>query len=128
MGTLSNIEIASSTSYFTALFVTGGVAYDVVFTRHDEKNIGCESKEVVNVQQGDEDVIDDALWKEIEKHLCMIEEPDSSDALQFTIEVSKDWLDVLRFLIRRILSGSSGTPEEALEATIFRQMKEQLNS
>ena len=39
MGTLSNIEIASSTSYFTALFVTGGVAYDVVFTRHDEKNI-----------------------------------------------------------------------------------------
>jgi len=126
MGQISNIELASSTSYFTALFVTEGVVYDVVFTRHNECNLGWESNEVINVQRGCEDVVDDALWREIEEHVCSLPERQDTEIIRFSVEISREYLETLEQLVKLVLASSQSSPEGALEAAIFSQIQQQL--
>ena len=44
----------------------------------------------------------------------------------FTLEIDKDWIDVLDAMADRALSSSTSTPEEAIEAGVFFQIKLQL--
>jgi hypothetical protein len=43
--------------------------------------------------------------------------------MRFTIEIDDEWLDVLNSLTDTVLSGSTATPEEAIEAAILFQLR-----
>ena len=129
MGEIINTELQSSTEYFSALFITKGNVYDLVFARHNECNLGWESKELVNVQERGEDIGEcDPLWKEIEKHLSEITmgQP-NEDVFSFSLQISRDWLDAMQSLIENVLAGSRSTSEEMVETAIFSQIQEQLH-
>ena len=129
MGEIINTELQSSTEYFSALFITKGNVYDLVFARHNECNLGWESKELVNVQERGEDIREsDPLWKEIERHLGESSMDQSNeDVCCFSILISRDWLDALNSLSENVLAGSRSTPEEMVETIIFSQIRKQLH-
>jgi hypothetical protein len=128
MGTISEITLQSSTEYFTASFITEGMVYDVVFTRHNECNLAWEAKEVVNVQLRGADVQDDDLWKDIHEHLGNLPDGSDPEIVQFTIELGRDYMDILGQLMKQVFAGSYSSPEGALEAMIFSQIKAQSQS
>ena len=45
--------------------------------------------------------------------------------MRFTIEVDDDWLDTLEALADQVAAQGDGSPESALEQTIFAQIRTQ---
>ena len=54
-----------------------------------------------------------------------VEENSDYRNVQFKILIDKGWLETLESLMEMIMNGSQSSPEEALEAMIFSQVKAQ---
>ena len=130
MSSINDIELQSRSGYFTATYITDdSTCYDIVFCRLEERNLGWESVELVNVQERGEDIREsDSLWNEIEKLLGEISmDQPHDDVCCFSILISRDWLDALNSLSENVLAGSRSTPEEMVETALFSQIQEQLH-
>lgn len=70
MATIENVELQSSSQWFTATYVDENEEeYDIVFTKSYDENICYEQKALVNVEKGGETIADDVLWKKIQEDL-----------------------------------------------------------
>lgn len=123
MGTIRNVEAHSRTEWLSAAYTdSAGVEYEAVFTRTYDYNSRCETREVVNIEKDEDEIASDSpLWKEIQEAVEAWETED----VEFTIKVGKEWLESLDSLIEQVLVCSPSSPEEALEAAIFSQIKGQ---
>ena len=130
MAGIKNVEVQAFTQWITTTYIDdSGQEYEVVFTKSYTENIGFEKREVVNIEKSG-DVVDDGdpIWEEIRKAVEEFEEEAKGGEKEFTVKIDMNWLETLLELIEQILVCSPCSPEEALEAGIFRQIKEQLNS
>lgn len=123
MGTLRNIEFQSSLNWMNAIYVdNSGVDYEVVFTKYFDENIGCENREVVNIEKDDTPVnYEEPVWNEIQEAVNNWKD----ENVKFTVEINKEWIEALESLTEWVLAGSKASPEEALEIAIFSQIKSQ---
>lgn len=129
MGQLKNIEVQSTLEWMNAIYVDdAGQEYEVVFTKCFDENIGCESRELANVEKDGSTIsYEEPVWNEIHGQVQAVElNCSSQDSIKFTVEISKDWLEALSSLTKWVLAGSKASPEEALEIAIFSQIKEQI--
>lgn len=123
MAPIRNVEAHSRTEWLSAIYTdSAGVEYEAVFTRTYDNNSRCETREVVNIEKGEDEIASDSpLWKEIQEAVESWEPED----VEFTIKVGKEWLNTLNCLIEQVLVCSPSSPEEALEAAVFSQIKGQ---
>ena len=123
MGTLKNVETQSTLEWMNAIYVdNSGLEYEIVFTKYFDENIGCENREVVNVEKDDAPVkYEEPIWNEIQEAVNNCKD----ENVKFTVGISRDLLDALESLIEWVLADSKASPEEALENAIFSQIKEQ---
>ena len=144
MAELKNVKFQSYTNYFTAVYVSNdNQEYEIVFCISGNQNLNQSFQELVSVEhEGELIELDTALWKGIEKEIqeLLLDEllwteiekslhnnKHDYKYLKFIIKIDRNWLETLEELIAQILVCSPCSPEEALEAGIFRQIKEQLN-
>ena len=128
MEPIHDIELLSRSEYFAAEYVDPtGKAYDIVITRHVEMNIGWEGMELASIQFHGDNIDDETLWKEVEQQLQTIhlENPKAMDSVCFTVEIGREYLDTLDHLVQLVLADAPYSPEEALEASLFTQIKRQ---
>jgi hypothetical protein len=124
METLRSIELQSTLQWMNAIYIdNSGQEYEVVFTKYFGENIGCENREVVNVEKDDTSVkYEEPIWIEIQEAVNNWKD----ENVKFTVEIDREWLDTLESLTEWVLNSSKASPEEALEISIFRQFKAQL--
>ena len=144
MAELKNVKFQSYTNYFTAIYVSNdNKEYEIIFYISGDQNLNQSFLELASIEHEEklidpdttlwkkiekeiqELLLDELLWTEIEKSLH--DNKHDYKSLKFMIKIDRNWLETLLELIEQILVCSPCSPEEALEAGIFRQIKEQLN-
>ena len=101
---------------------SNGQEYEFVFTRTYDLNSRHEEREMVNVEQGCEPIdCENPVWKEIQKAISEWE----SEDMRFTVEINREWIEALDNLTEQVLVCSPLSPEEAIEVSVFSQIKQQ---
>lgn len=123
MGIIKNVEPHSNVEWMSGIYTdNAGQEFEFVFTRTYDLNSRHEEREVVNVEQSCEPIdCDNPVWKEIQK---AVNEWDSED-VKFTVEICRELIEALDNLTEQVLVCSPLSPEEAIEASVFSQIKQQ---